>query len=207
MWPVQPPFSVGKDDLISPMAQLIFVTHPSVKIDPHKSIDQWIVSEEGWRKVKRLIKKSFWKDVNRIYSSQENKAKRVAEEIADSFENLHLNTPLTLLGEVNRSSTGYMDRNDYEQAVEEFYLYPDKSYKDWEKANDATKRIVSAASEIMDENKNKTVAIVGHGMTGTLLLCFIKGIKPTRKEGPKNMGCFVKIDWDNKKLLTPWLKY
>lgn len=189
------------------MTRLIFVTHPPVEIDPKKSADQWLVSEDGWKEVERLIKKPFWKDVDKIYSSQENKAKRVAEKIAESFENLHLNTPITLLGEIDRNSTGFLESDVYDNAIEEFYKNPDISFKGWETAKAATDRIVTAVSEIMKENKDRTIAIIGHGATGTLLACWVKGIEPSFSEDPRRNGCIMVFDWDKKQILSPWQKY
>ncbi|MEX2007447.1 MAG: histidine phosphatase family protein [Candidatus Levyibacteriota bacterium] len=189
------------------MTRLIFITHPVVEIDPSKPADQWLVSKDGWKDVKRLLKKSFWSQVDKIYSSQENKAKRVAEEIAENFGNLHFNTPITLLGEIDRSSTGFLERETYDKAIEEFYRYPDKSFKGWETSRAATERIVAVVSEIMKENKDKTIAIVGHGATGTLLACHVKGIPPTIKEDPRVNGCIMVYDWDKKQILSPWEKY
>ena len=189
------------------MTRLILITHPAVEIDPSKPVDQWIVSKEGWEEVRRLIRKPVWKDVDVIYSSNERKALSVAEEITAGNINIKFPIPFgnDFLREIDRSSTQYV--KDYEQAIQQFYAMPQKSYKGWETATDATIRITSVLPEMMKEHVGKTVVIISHGAIGTLLICWLKGINPTIEEDPKKQGCMIDIDWDNKRLLSEWIKY
>ncbi len=191
------------------MTKLIYITHPATQIDPKVPVANWHVSDEGRRQLMRLVEKPFWKEVDTIYSSQEPKALRTAEEINTRIP--HLEFPIMFgnedLGEIDRSSTGVLSKEEHEKAIEEFYLHPDESYKGWETAEHATKRTVDVVSNIMADNIGKTVAIIGHGSVGTLLICHLKGIAPTIKEDPRKQGCIVEIDWDKKTVLSKWIQY
>src|SRR5579859_6356919 len=146
------------------MTSLYYITHPDVDIHPNIPVDQWLVSDEGWKHVDHLIKSPSWKDINVIYSSQEPKALRVAEDIESRIQHLRMPNRLGYsgLGEINRSSTGYLLPEEYQKATEEFYSHPNESYKGWETAIQATERTMFIVSQIMEEEKGKTVAIVGH---------------------------------------------
>jgi hypothetical protein len=63
-------------------ANLLLITHPDVVIDPKQSIDDWVLLEEGLKRVSFLMKEPFWRKVDEIYSSTESKAKTVAEMAA-----------------------------------------------------------------------------------------------------------------------------
>ncbi len=68
-------------------------------------------------------------------------------------------------------------------------------------------RIAKTVSQIMEEHAGKTVVIVGHGATGTLLSCQIRKIRPSFAEDPHSNGNVMIYDWDKKEILSPWSKY
>lgn len=191
------------------MTKLVFITHPATYIDPKIPIDRWHLSEYGEKQLANLIKFPFWADVDAIYSSQEIKALNTAIRIKNEF--VHIKFPdssgVSELHELDRSSTGVLPKDIYDKAIEQMYEYPNESYKGWETANAATERIAKAVSQIMDKNEGKTVAIVGHGATGTLLACQIKKLDPSFVEDPHFNGCIMVYDWDNKKIISPWSRY
>lgn len=191
------------------MTKLIYITHPAVEVQQDIPVNKWHISDDGWKQTMRLVRKPFWAHVDTIYSSQEPKAKSVADEVEAHHVNLKFPIPFgnEELGEIDRSSTGYIGSEGYPKAMEQFYLHPSGSYNGWETAEAATERTLRVISHIMDDNLNKTVAIIGHGAVGTLLICYLKNISPTMKEDPKVPGCLVTIDWDNKKVLSEWITY
>ncbi|MDO8487240.1 MAG: histidine phosphatase family protein [Candidatus Curtissbacteria bacterium] len=191
------------------MTKLIFITHPAVDVDPTIPINQWHVSKDGQKQIDNLLTLPFWSEVDVIYSSQEGKALNTANKIKSHFDHLKSPAPEGTfdLHEIDRSATGVLPKDVYDKAIEEFYLYPNKSYKGWETANAAKERIFKVVSQIIDDNPNKTVAIVGHGATGTLLACQIKKIEPSFAEDPHTNGCIMVYDWDEKTILSPWTKY
>ncbi len=191
------------------MTKLVFITHPAVEIDPQISINQWQISQDGQKQIENLLKYPFWEEVDVIYSSQEGKALNTAKQIRAHFAGLKSPAPEGTfdLHEIDRSATGVLPKEVYDKAIEEFYQNPDKSYKGWETANAAKERITKVVTQIMEDNAGKTVAIVGHGATGTLLACRIKKIEPSFAEDPHTNGCIMTCDWDKKTVLSPWTKY
>lgn len=191
------------------MTRLIYVTHPATHIDQLIPVAEWHVSEEGRRQLMRLVKNPLWEKVDTIYSSTEPKALRTAEEIVARIP--HLKFPIMFgnedLGEIDRSSTGFLTKEEHEKAIEEFYIHPDSSYRGWETANSAIARTMRVVSHIMDDNVGKTVVIIGHGAVGTLLVCSLKKIPPNIEEDPKRQGCIMEIDWDKKTILSKWIQF
>lgn len=191
------------------MTKLIFITHPAVDIDPQVPIDKWHISKDGQKQIENLLKYPFWKEVDVIYSSQEGKALNAAQQIKGHFANLKSPAAEGMfdLHEIDRSATGILPKEIYYKAIEEFYQNPDKSYKGWETANAAKERITKVVTQIMEDNADKTVAIIGHGATGTLLACAVQKIEPSFAEDPHANGCIMVYDWDKKTVLSPWEKY
>lgn len=191
------------------MTKLIYITHPATHIDPQVPVADWHVSDKGKKQLKHLVEMDFWKKVRTVYSSQEPKALRTAEEITSRIPTLKF--PIMFgnedLGEIDRCASGFLTKEKHEKAIEEFYLHPNKSYKGWETANDATARTMNVVSSIMADNVGKTVVIIGHGAVGTLLICALKKIPPTLNEDPKRQGCIVEIDWNKKAVLSKWVQY
>jgi broad specificity phosphatase PhoE len=187
------------------MGFLIFITHPSVVVDPKKDQDQWSLSKEGIAESERLLKMPFWKRVTKIYSSNEVKSRTVAE-LAEQRLQIPLEK-LDSLGEIDRKSTGFLDSQEYNYAIEDFYIHPHDSYKGWETAHEATQRIKSAVEQIFATDPNATVAIVGHGIIGSCLACHIKGIDPTFNEDNAICASYFEIDWTDKKIIEDWKRY
>ncbi len=114
------------------------------------------------------------KKLVRIISSDEVKAIETAEIIAAasgiSVEIAHDTH------ENDRSATGFLLPPQFEDAANLFFAHPEESFKGWERAVDAQKRIVSAVTRILaDHDPSQPIAFVGHGGVGTLLKCHLTG--------------------------------
>jgi len=188
------------------MTRLIYITHPETIINPQVPIRQWQISKNGKKQINHLLQLSFWKDMDVMYSSNEGKALHTAQEIENHC--VHVKFPMPFgnedLSEVERI---FLRKKEYENTLKAFYSHPDKSSSGWETANDAAERTIRVISQIMEENSDKTVAIIGHGIVGALLVCFLKKKAPTEQEIQKKLGSLIHIDWDNKKVLSEWIGY
>lgn len=187
------------------MATLIFVTHPHVNPDPQKPREEWELSEQGKQEVKRLLQKPFWKNIKQIYTSKENKAYSVAQAIAD-LHDVEIKK-VDGLEEIDRSTTGFIDEEKYRLAIEDFYLHPADSYKGWETAYEATKRIKSCIDNIVQKDPDGYIVFIGHGLIGSCLSCFIKDIDPSFNNDNDILGSYLEFDWTNKKVICDWTKY
>jgi broad specificity phosphatase PhoE len=188
------------------MNKIYFITHPEVIIDKNISITEWKLSEKGLERVDNLLIQPWINDIDVIFSSNENKAKIAAKKIADKL-NLEINY-LQELGEMDRSSTGFLEPNEFNEIVDKFFENPNESIKGWEKAVDVQNRIVKAIEKVIslsDENKN--IAVIAHGGVGALLLCYLKNTPINRKEDQPSQGHFFVFDKKTKKLIHGWNKY
>ena len=93
------------------------------------------------------------------------------------------------LAEMDRSSTGYRPREDFERLADAFFARPDDSIEGWERAADAQARVVAAAREILAGHGAGGLALVGHGGTGTLLMCALAGLPIARAHDQRQAGC------------------
>src|SRR3989339_1593097 len=159
------------------MSKVFLITHPDVIVDPKQPIDEWILSTNGLLRAHNLMEHSLWVDVDVVYSSLELKASTVAQLAAKRF-NLPIYTK-ECLGEIDRSSTGFMPYDEFMLSVKEFFSKPTESCRGWEKAFDATKRISDCVNAIISLNSGKNIVLIGHGAIFAILLCYIKNIPPT----------------------------
>ncbi|KKQ91370.1 MAG: Phosphoglycerate mutase [Candidatus Woesebacteria bacterium GW2011_GWB1_39_10] len=187
------------------MSKLYFITHPSVHIVKVLPIDQWGLSSKGINEVKRLLKLSFWNEISIIYSSPEKKAIQTAELISREY-GIKIFTRDNL-SEVDRSSTGFMEYGKYLDVVRNFYKHPKESIQGWESAAVASKRIFKDIAQIMSKHKNKSIVVIGHGATGTLLACSLLNKEPDFAEDTQGTGRYMIIDWNKRQLVQKWLKY
>ncbi len=185
--------------------KLYFITHPDVVIDPKKYKSFWELSAEGIGAAKRVAIKSFWKDINNIYTSTEIKTIQTAEIINKKHKIPYEST--NCLNEFESKSTGFLPIEEFIDAMKSFYEKPAESFRGWERLIDAEYRVLNCIKKITRMPENSSIAIIGHGATGTLLKCFYKGVTPSWEEDPKQTGCYFIADIENKKLIQDWKKY
>lgn len=184
---------------------LYFITHPAVVISPDKYKSEWELSEEGKNAVVRIAEKSFWQEVKNIYTSKEKKTIQTSEIIKEKYS---IPTESTeCLNEFESKSTGFLPIEEFTAAMKSFYEKPTESFRGWERLVDAEYRILNCIKKITRMSEKSSVAIIGHGATGTLLKCFYKKVKPSWEEDPKQTGCYFIADIENKNLVQDWIRY
>lgn len=172
-----------------------FVTHPQVRIDPDVPVPHWGLSEVGRVRATVMLRQPWLSSVTRLLSSDETKALDTAAIVSTA-----IGVPIEVrvgLRENDRSSTGFLAPDEFESVADAFFADPDRSVRGWETAADAQRRVVAAVADAL--NAVEDVLIVGHGATGTLLLCHLLGVPITRAEdqqggeaapGGGNTWCF-----------------
>lgn len=186
------------------MKKITLITHPEVIIDPNTPADEWVLSEKGLQRSIELSRSEIWKDIEKIYSSTEPKASHLAEVI--SKENHIILEKRRDLKEINRSATGFLPYNEFMDGISWFYQNPDQSFRGWEKADDAIKRIKNETANIAQNSKEENIALVGHAVIFSLLLCSLKNIPPIQILCPNELGMICEIDW-HKKQFSEWKAY
>ena len=159
---------------------LYFISHPNVVIDPAVPVPRWPLSQTGRARMAAGLTQPWVPDITAVYASTEQKAVDAAEILAN-----HLAIGLTEdpdLGENDRSSTGFLEPEEFEGLAGEFFKHPDKSVQGWERAKDAQARIVNAVARIARSDRTHgSIAIVSHGAVGTLLHCYLAGNNISRR--------------------------
>jgi broad specificity phosphatase PhoE len=143
--------------------------------------------------------------IGSVYCSAEQKAMDGAAILA---AHLSLDSVVVeALGENDRSSTGYLPRDEFLATAARFFARPDESVRGWETAREAQRRIVDAVDTILaNDGGTGNVAIVSHGGVGTLLLCHLKGCPISQDEGQLGTdgGCYYCFEARSKSLLHDW---
>ncbi len=151
------------------MRRVHFLTHPDVVIDPSVPITDWPLAKRGRERLARALTGPCFDGVTEIHASRERKATDAADMAA-----LHLNLPYRRhadLSENDRSSTGYLPREEFERTADRFFQYPDESTRGWTPARDEQARIIAAVRRIAALNGTTgTILIISHGAVGALLL-------------------------------------
>lgn len=165
----------------------VYITHPQVRIDPTTPVPEWGLSEVGRMRTLTASQLPWAATLQRLVSSTERKAIETAEILAALTE-LSVEV-LPDLHENDRSATGVLPPQEFEQAADWFFAHPDESFQGWERAVDAQARIVAAITRILDEHDSTVpVAFVGHGGVGTLLKCHLTGQPIARDQDQPSGG-------------------
>lgn len=174
-----------------------YITHPQVEIDSTKDVDKWGLNELGRSRVSKLLerinKTSILNQTKLIISSGETKAIETAKPIADAIGcNLQINENM---GENDRSSTGFLEPSEFEDVADQFFAYPSKSIRGWERAIDAQTRIRNEVEKYLDLDLGGDILFIGHGAVGTLLYCALSHYEIDRKydQGPGGGGNYFEF--------------
>jgi broad specificity phosphatase PhoE len=183
------------------MPQAIYLTHPEVNIDANVPVPDWGLSDIGQARVAELVTRCDWRDAL-IVSSAERKAIETAAPIADKIgvsveirEDTHEN---------DRSATGFLKPDEFERAADAFFANPDVSFRGWETARDAQKRIMSNVRQILSGAGGRDVLICGHGGVGTLLYCALAGVAINRTYDQTCGGSWFAFDPETETALSHW---
>jgi broad specificity phosphatase PhoE len=165
--------------MVASMTNLIFITHPEVRIDPLIPVDRWRLSDGGVARMRRFVEGPVVAEVTSIWASTEVKATETAAMLA---ARLRLGIEVASgLGENDRSATGFLPVAEFEKVADAFFAYPEESVRGWERATDAQRRIREAVDRIVATHRGGDLAIISHGAVGTLLLCSCLGQAISRK--------------------------
>jgi len=190
------------------VSRTLYLTHPEVVIDPNVLTPRWGLSDIGFSRLQAGIDRGIFDDVEIIVASSEQKAIDAATKIAT-----HLHTDFVIdemCDENDRSSTGFLSANEFEQVADQFFNKTDQSILGWETAQNAQRRIAKAIQTNLFEHPKKCVLFVGHGAVGTLLKCYLGNRKISRDEDQRRMaakggGNLFAFDWAAQELQSDWV--
>ncbi len=152
----------------------LYITHPEVVIDPAVPMPRWGLSEMGTARARKFAARGCVPVGWPIFSSTERKAVELAHILAEVSGGEVIEDEL--MGENDRSATGFLLPGRFEAVVAEFFGDPDSRPEGWESARDAQRRIVGAVGRALKRADGPAV-FCGHGAVGTMLKCHV-GARP-----------------------------
>lgn len=181
-----------------------FLTHAEVEIDPAIPVPDWRLSPRGRARHEAFNRRDFVGGIGTVYSSNEEKARNGGDILARQ-----LGLPLQVveaLHENDRSATGYLKSQEFEQTANAFFANPEFSIRGWERAIDAQARIVAAVTGILDRDRGEgDIAFIAHGGVGALLLCHLLKAPISRAhDQPGGGGHYFAFEIGTKRLLHGW---
>jgi len=150
----------------------LYLTHPQVRMDANVPVPLWGLSAEGRMRAESFAARRIIPAGAFVFSSRETKALELAEIVA-----AEAGTPVLadhLMGENDRSATGFLPPALFEETADKFFGEPERSVDGWERAIDAQTRIVETVRTALESvPPGVPVIFCGHGAVGTLLKCHL----------------------------------
>jgi len=185
------------------MTLVYFISHPEVVIDRQIPVPQWDLSPRGHARLAILVGQPWMAIVQALFSSTEQKAKTTAAAIAHAHGLVVQYAEG--LGEMDRSATGMLEPEHFDQVVAAFFANPQASALGWERAIDAQARNVATVDHLLDQTApDAPVAIVSHGGVGTLLLSHLKGTAIARADDQPGQGHYFVFAKAGRALIHGW---
>lgn len=151
------------------MPLLYLIRHAATRPEPDRPAAEWLLSEDGFFAAGALAGRRFWPEIGHIYTSTEPKAIATAAPAAQLWR--LPSEPLPGLDEVRRG--GFVD--DYDAQVQRFFEEPAQNVGEWESAEAARTRAVSALQDLLARHPGENLALVGHGLLWSLLRSHLLG--------------------------------
>lgn len=179
---------------------LILVKHslPEIKVD--LPAHNWMLLEEGRLRAGRLAEKLSMYRPQVLASSPEPKALETAEIVGR-----RLQLPVQVmedLHEHDRSTAGYLSKEEFKKAVLAFFEDPDTQTFGSETANQAYERFSRAVAAVLTGNEKRSTVIVSHGTVIALFVSRVTGQSAFEIWNQLGLPGFVVLDMQSNKLIA-----
>lgn len=138
--------------------------------------NQWHLSQAGRNRCKPLAVKVAYYSPDVIVASVEPKAAETAQIVA-----AHLNRTYHIvegLHEHDRSNLDWVDKQQFEAQVAEFFKHPQALVMGKETANQAHERFARTITSLIERYPYTNIAVVAHGTVITLFVARAVGLEP-----------------------------
>lgn len=152
---------------------LILVKHSLPEIVEQLPAREWYLSEAGRFRAEHLAARLAYYKPEILISSVEPKAMETAEIVASKL-GLTMQV-LDGLHEHERTTTPFLSRHEFQNAVQEFFLRPDELVFGGETANEAHSRFSRAVKSVLQNHETSTIVIVSHGTVISLFVSRLTG--------------------------------
>ena len=145
------------------------------EIERDKPASDWKLGEVGRRRAESLAAKLMEFSPSVIWSSKESKAIETAETVA---RELGVQVEIAVgLEEHHRENVPFLpSKEEFEGAIEWFFLCPDELVLGTETANQARDRFAAAIDEVIDAGQTDSV-VVTHGTVMSLYVASVAGVQ------------------------------
>lgn len=179
---------------------LILVKHSVPQMEPDEPANTWRLSEEGRLRTHRLAEQLEHYEPEVLVSSGEPKAKETAEILAADlrltmqiFPDLH---------EHDRSNVPFLSHDAFQSSIREFFRKPDQLVFGGETADQAHARFYRAVHSVLNEYRDKTMAIVTHGTVISLFVSRLAGSSDLELWHTLGLPSFVAMDLHSSTLIV-----
>lgn len=183
---------------------ILFITHANVVISSDIPVPDWPLSARGRARHRAHAETLAPDPPKALWVSTERKAQDAAGIYA---ERLKLSALADAeLGENDRSATGYLSEAAFQSAVDAFFDAPEVSYRGWETAQDAQRRIARTVERIARKTPVGPLLVVAHGGVGALLLAHVTGADISRDldQPGTGGGNAFRFTWPDRRLIHGW---
>ena len=180
----------------------IYLSHPEVEIDPAREVTDWSLSAVGLARAEALAARLRCLSGAQVVSSAERKALETAAPLALRSGNPVITRPD--MHENDRSATGYLPREEFEQVADQFFARPGESVRGWETAEAAQQRILREVNEVGRMVPEGPLVFVGHGAVGTLVWYALAGKPISRSHDQKGGGNWYRFDPESRAVRAGW---
>lgn len=151
------------------MGRLILITHAHTRVEQQLDATCWRLSPTGEAQARQLAEAPFWGSVAYVLVSNEHKTRLSVEPAVQRWR-----LPVIADGRFDELHRGAWV-NDYADRVRQVLEAPQASMGGWEPAATALERMLEGFTAHIDRSAGHDVALVGHGLTLTLLRAFLLG--------------------------------
>ncbi|MFJ7668418.1 histidine phosphatase family protein [Lysinibacillus sp. NPDC097195] len=123
------------------------------------------LSEKGFLDAYNITQRFKQIDIHAIYSSPYKRAIQTIEGIANMK-----GLPIKTIEALKERTLGFIQDNDFHQAVKKVWHYPEFSFESGESNNAAQQRAIEAFLFLLNDHTDKQIIIATHGNILTLLL-------------------------------------
>ncbi len=178
---------------------LIFIRHGETAINTrgklHKLYDTEPLSEAGRKQIQATVNTLKKYKLSKIYSSEEQRALESGKLIAEGLQ-----IPLESLMELHERDWGDFAGKEWPEVqkildkltLEERYNYVSPNGESWKTAES---RLIKVVHTIIENNPNKTIAIVTHGGSIRILMPYLLNMpkEESFKHNPQNASLTIFI--------------
>ena len=181
------------------MKLLLLVKHSLPEIVESRPDHEWVLSEAGRERARKLVALLLPYQTEIIVSSAEPKAWETASILAEGLGPTV--QVVNGLQEHDRSTSPYSSKGEFEKLVQEFFEKPDRLVFGKETASQALARFRETVEISMEAHQDKIMMIVSHGTVISLFVAWLTSCDGFALWQSLGLPSFVVLDMHSRAVL------